>query len=89
MNSYIITFEINSNNRTAIEASIISVSSDYCELHNNAWLFTSNKDFKVITNSIFSSLGRNDKVYFSKVVKPYDALLESKAIDYIKSRELV
>lgn len=89
MKSYIITFEINSHNRNAIESSIISVASDYCELHQNAWLFTSDRDFKVITNSIFSTLGKDDKVYFSEVNKPYNALLESKAIDYINSRKLV
>ncbi|KGL45650.1 hypothetical protein EP56_03840 [Listeriaceae bacterium FSL A5-0209] len=89
MNTYIVSFELRSQKKRSLEYAITSIASDYCELHANAWLFTSNRDIKNIKDILLSSISNNDRIFFSKVSAPYDALLEAKAIDYIKARKLV
>lgn len=88
MSSYIVSFELNGSSKNNIESAIISLASDYCELHKNAWIFTTEKSEKVISDTLLSAITAKDRLFFCIASSPYNCLLNSKAVDYIKAKKL-
>lgn len=89
MTTYIVSFEINSNNKSILESAILSLAKDYCELHDNAWLFVTEKNEETISKTLLSAVSLKDRIFFCEASRPYNCFLESKAIDYIKAKKLL
>lgn len=89
MNTYLVTFEINSKRKSTLEVAISTLAYDFCELHENAWLFSTDKDEKQISDTLFSAISNEDRIFFCIASKPYNCFIDSKAVDYIKSKKLL
>lgn len=89
MNTYIISFELHNTSQNQVLSAIILVAKSFLEIHKNMWIFTSDVNFKIIEEVLVSSVTGSDRLFFSRVIKPYSGCLNTELYDYIEKENLI